>query len=266
MTAGDVWAEAASLIADAGCAAEDAHRYRALAAEIAEPAFERALAIGSEVRAAARRGTPALLTPLLGELRDLTERCRSAIAAVRSSDAYREAARAYAAGDPHLVAELASAIFADVARDATPGAVFWSVPIVGRRADEHFLPAIACADRIAHLRDGGVPATTAALVRGGDDTLRPVVLETAHDESESPVALTFAPGALTAPVCRAVGNDVVLYYAEGLTAPFTVTIARSSDDEWWRVRPAAYHTYVAELRSALTARSIANVVRGDAGP
>ncbi len=262
---GDVFAEAADRIADAARAAEDARRYRALAGAVAEPTFDRALAIGSDVRAAARRGEPAAVVPLLAELRELTERCRAGIAEIRASAVYQDAARAYAAAEPRRVAELASLLFADLALEH-PGTLYWSVPILGGRSHEHFLSAVACTDRIADLLHAGIPAASPPPARGADEILLPIVFTTSHEESESPVALALAPGAFPAPACRIVESEVVLYYAERLAADFTVTIAAETDDEWWRVRPAAYQTYVAELRAALTARSIPNAVAEETAP
>jgi hypothetical protein len=261
----DPWAEAAALIGDAAKSAEHARRYRALADSIAEDSFERTLAIGSEMRAAARRGTPDALAVLVAELHELVARCQAGIAEVRASGSYRAAVRAFTNGETARVATLACAIFSNViAGRHEPHTLYWPVPVLGGRSVEHFLPPIDCAVRIDTLRREGIPAVAVAPERGGDEDIRPVLLSERHEESESPFALALASSALPGPVCRLVGSETTLFYAPHLVADFTVSCASGASDEWWRVRPNAYHTYLNELQESLRARGIAVVIEPDA--
>ena len=220
---GDPWQDAAALIAEAGRSAEDAWRYRQLASTIAEPIFERALAIGSEVRRAAREGRTAALEDLTAELRELVTRCRNGIAEVRASSSYREAVHAFTNGDQARIAELAGAIFHGVVPLPTPGRLYWSVAIGGRGSVDHFLPAGVCAARIETTKREGLTTSAEAPERGGDGLIRPVLLSRRHDESESPIALAFDPAELPGPVCGLSGSELVLVYAERLTADFVVS-------------------------------------------
>lgn len=256
MTGEDPWGEVAALIAEAARSAEDARRYRALADTIAAPCFERALALGSEVRRAARQGATASAAAFVAELQELTARSRTAIAEVRSSSIYQEATSAYAAGDSARTADLACELFADVGVHPNPAALYWMVALGGRRASDHFLPASELAVRIEQCRREGVRAEPTPPSRGGDEAILPVQLSEQHDPSESPVALVFEPAMLPGPVCQLLGSEPVFFYASRLAAEFSVSCAPSVDDEWWKIRPDAYQAYLDELREALLTRAI----------
>src|SRR5207249_6113584 len=90
----------------------------------------------------------------------------------------------------------------------------------------------------------------------GDDLVRPLRLGESHDESESPIALAFPPGSVPGAVGRLSGGGVVLLYAPRLRADFTVSCVARVSDEWWKIRPGAYRSYLEELRGALEARSL----------
>jgi hypothetical protein len=57
------------------------------------------------------------------------------------------------------------------------------------------------------------------------------------------------------------GTGVVLFYAERLRAKFTIACVADVDDEWWRIRPDAYRSYVDDLEAALAVEGL-TVARG----
>ncbi len=252
----DLWAEAATLIGEVARRAENARRYRGLAATVAEPSFERAIAIGSDVRHAARRGATAFLIPMLAELRVLGDRCEAAVHGVRASPPYRELVQAFEGGDTTRATELASLVFDRVHVGAHESRAYWAVPLAAGKSLDHFLPADACAERIANIAEQGLTAPSDAPALGGDEVVRPLHLSSTHDESESPIALAFDPGTIQSPVGRLEGGEVVLVYTPRLRTTFTVSYTAEVTDEWWRIRPDAYVRYLEALRAALTARSI----------
>ena len=254
----DPVAEAAALIREVGRSAQRARRYRDLATQLATPVFDRALAIGSDVRRTIRSSEPhpTAITAALAELRELLASCENAITRIQVSALYREAVASFAAGATAQVAALAPPIFTDVTPHAATGILYWAVPIGAGRSGAHFLPPTEVAARVQQMASEGLVAAPSPLELGGDDTIAPVLLSDEHDGSESPVALAFEPHTLSAPVCRLDGSNIVLFYAKRLRAAFTVTCARSVDDEWWSVRPDAYQEYLAELREALIERAL----------
>jgi hypothetical protein len=254
----DPLAEAAALIREVGRSAQRARRYRNLATQVATPVFDRALAIGSDIRRTIRSSEPhpTAIAAAIAELRGLLAACENAIARVQVSALYREAVASFAAGATAQVAALAPTIFTDVTPHAPTGILYWAVPISGGRSGAHFLPPTEFAARVQQMATEGLLAAPSPPEFGGDDTIAPVLLSDKHDGSESPVALAFEPHTLSAPVCRLDGSNVVLFYAKRLSAAFTVTCSRSVDDEWWNVRPDAYQEYLAELREALIARAL----------
>lgn len=250
----------ATLIAEAARSAQDARRYRSLATAVADPVFERVLAIGSEIRRAMRAGMAASIAAALDELRSLHQRCEEAVREVRASAPYRELTAAYGAGAVTRATTLAAEVFTDVVV-ASPGRLLrWAVPLTGRRSDEHFLPPERCARSIRAWAASGLTAPTEPPDMGGDAAIRPLPLTESTDPSEGPITLAFDPHVLPGPVGRFGEHDVRLWYAERLHAPFTVYAAPTVGDEWWEIRPAAYHTYLAALRDALTAAGIPFVI------
>jgi hypothetical protein len=251
----DPLADAAALIRDVGRSAQQARRYRALAAAVADPIFDRALAIGSDVRRAMRseasQALPAVTTAV-DELRALLTRCGAAIAEVKRSPTYEEAAAAFAAGAAERVAALAAALFTDVTSDLPKGTYYWAVPVTSGRSGAHFLPAGDLATRLHRMATDGLAADSHPPELGGDETIRPLYLTDRPDETESPIALAFEPDALPTAIGRLAGTNAVLVYTARLRADFTVTCAASVDDEWWNVTPDAYRDYLQEFRDTLS--------------
>jgi hypothetical protein len=260
---GDRWAEVAALIGDVGRSAERARRYRALAASLAEPAFERALAIGSEVRQAARGGADAAaLAGAIEELRDLDARCGAEIARIRATRQYADLLAAFESDDAARAADLASAVFESVTV-APAGTILYSpVAIGGGKSLDHFLPPTACADRIRTIATEGLVAASDAhgIVPGADEAIQPLRLTATHDEADSPVALAFAPEVLPPRIGCLADGDTVLVYARRLRAEFVVSCASRVSDEWWEIRPDAYRRYLEDLQQALTARDLTLVI------
>lgn len=252
----DVADEAATLIGDVGRSAERARRYRALAATIAEPTFDRVIMIGSEVRRAARTGGGGAIVTAVDELRALLRRCEEGIAEVQASTAYRSLAEAYAANDAEKATELAVAVFAGIVSETPSTPVHWPVPISSRRAGEHFVTPEQCATLIVEIGRAGITAPKEAPALGGDETIRPVRLTGPADASDGPITLAFDPSALKVPVGRLTEADDLLWYSAHLAAPFTVEATASVSDEWWEIRPSAYAQYLEDLRRALAERGL----------
>ena len=255
----DPLARLADAIREVGLAAERARRYRALATSVAEPAFERALAIGTAIRRSLRdperqRADAAEATR---ELATLLDGCTRAVADVQASAAYRDAVDALAAGATDRVASLAPLLFSGVEPWPDARRVYWPVPIASPRSGSHFLPPAECAARIAACAADGVDAATPPPELGADEHIPAIVLGTEHDVAESPLVLVIEATALPAPLCRLAGGTTAFFYAPGVRVPFRVCTAAIVSDEWWAVRPDAYRAYVDELRSALAPRGIA---------
>jgi hypothetical protein len=250
------------LIAEVGWSAERARRYRDLATSVAEPAFDRALAIGSEVRQAARAGTVAALAGAVAELREIQARCQEGINHVRRSVRYQHLLAAFEAGDSTRAAELASAVFDGVSASPASQTLYSPVAIAGGKSVDHFLPATICAERIRTVADEGLSGASDAGVSspGSDESIRPLRLSETHDESESPISLAFAPTALPGLLGRLTDSDEMLFYARRLRAEFVVSCTSRVSDEWWGIRPDAYRRYLEDLKEALTARSLVLVI------
>lgn len=247
----DAWEEAAALITEVARLAEDARRYRALVPTVAEPTFDRALAIGSEIRAAVRAGRSEALDAAVRELLELRRHCEGALAELRASAPYRDLVAAYVTGDAARATDLASRIYSDVTPAPATDALHWPLPIRGRGGTRHFVSAEECAAKIGALAASGIPAPAEAPAVGGDATVRPIRLSFTPDAAESPISLVIGPEAVPGPIARVAASDVALWYAERLSAPFVVRAAATVGDEWWQVRPDAYRSYVESLRGAL---------------
>ena len=259
----DPLAEAAALIRDVGRSTQHARRYRDLAVAVAEPILDRTLAIGSDLRRAARGRGPEPATAIaaaIAELRNLLARCEEAIDGIKTSSAYQEAVASFAAGEAERVAPLATAIFTDVIPYEPAGFLYWAVPLSNGRSGTHFLAPEEVAARLYVIAIEGFSAAIQPPELGGDETIRPVMLTDQHEGSESPLALAFEPHAIPAPVCRLEGSNVVLFYAERLAATFVVSCTANVNDEWWKARPDTYRQYLEELRDALSARALRAVI------
>lgn len=244
----------AAAIRDVGAHARYARRYRALAAVIADPVFDRVLEIGSEVRRAARGAEPAgRIAAALGELASLEARCAAAIDGIRSSEAYRAAVASFEAAAVERVARCAPDLFTDVAPYAPGHPVYWPVPLGAGRSGPHFVPPEQCAARIMQMTADGIAAPATPPDLGGDDAIRPVVLSDDLDPLESPVALVFEPEVVPGPLCRLETDGSVLFYGERLEATPRVACVATVEDEWWRTRPDFYRDYVDGLQRALQA-------------
>jgi len=246
-----------------GRSAQLARRYRDLVVRVAEPVFDRALMIGSDVRHVARGGgaqADTAIAAAIMELRGLLARCEAAITSVRASIPYREAITSFTAGETERIASLACSIFTDVSPFTPTGVLYRTVPISSGRSGVHFLPPADCAARIQLIASEGLTATVSPAALGGDETITPVLLSDEHDGSESPIALAFEPHALPAPVCRLEASNVILFYADRLRAAFTIRSAARVNDEWWSVRPHSYREYLEELREILAAQSLMVVI------
>lgn len=262
MSPSDVLAEAAALIRDAGLSAEQARRYRALASTIADPTFDRTLALGSTIRLAGRDrpGSESVLRAAIDELRQLLARSEAAIADVRASALHRAAAAGFAAGNAAQVTPLAIELFTDVIADESLGVVTWDVPLGGGSGSEHFASPEECAARIASIAQDGVPAASPPPHLGADDAITPVTLAAEVGAADSPVTLVFERARLPAPVCRLEHSPLVLFYAPRLRSPFTVHCTAEVTDEWWSIRPDAYAQWLAALGPLLKAQGLAVAV------
>ena len=247
--------EITRLIRDVGTRAESARRYRALAARVADPAFDRALELGTTLRQALRQGAPdpEALAAATMELRALLAACERAVDELRAGPEYVRAAEAYAAAEHAEVARLACELFTDVAAFPDAHTLFRPIPIAGPRGGPHFVPPPECAARIAAVAQAGLRAATPPPAMGADDVLGAVVLADEHDVGESPITLAIDAGRLPLPVCRIAPAGDVLLYAASVRPPFRVQTADVVADEWWSVRPDAYRRYLGELAEALDA-------------
>jgi hypothetical protein len=248
----DVFAAAADLIRDVGERSQAARRYRDLAS-VADAAFERALALGTTVRRARRAGTGALpeVAAAVAELQSLLGACENGLTRVRSSERYGTLVEAVRDERFERICELASAVFTDVTPHPGTRTVFWTLPLAGKRGQDHFLSAAECARRIRDFRADGIPAAAPAPDLGADDQVPAVVLLTDQDAAESPFALAMDTGQLRVPPCRLAGTPIVLAYGLRLRAPFRVWGAATSNDEWWATGGDTYPAYLRQLRAAL---------------
>lgn len=248
----DLLGTVSSRIRDVGSLARHARRYRALVAVVAEPVFDRVLALGSEVRRAARGEYPhGALTAAVRELAQLEARCNTALAEVTASHEYLEALTCFDAENVEGVAMRAPAIFTSVLRHEPDGDLYWPVPLTGDRSGPHFIPPEHCAARIRAVVADGLVASETPVDLGGDASITPVVLNDEHDGSESPIALIFEPKLLPGPVCRLADSSAVLFYGKRMRATPRITCRAGVDDEWWRIRPDSYRRYLADLQRAL---------------
>ena len=152
---GDPLSEIAALIRDVGLSAERARRYRDLVVTVAEPTFERALVIGSDVRHVIRGGgaqANSAFAAALTELRGLLAHGEAAIARLRASAPYQEAVARFAAGPTGRLGSLPCSIFTDVSPCTPTGILYWELPIRSGRSGVHFLSPADCAARIDLIR------------------------------------------------------------------------------------------------------------------
>ncbi|MCC6767156.1 MAG: hypothetical protein IT293_21085 [Deltaproteobacteria bacterium] len=252
----DVRDDAAALIGEVGRSVQDARRYRALATAVADPVFDRALAIGSEVRRAAREGRSGPIADAVDELRGLLRRCEDGVRQVREGTAYRELRDAYGTSRVVRAAELAAAVFTDVALAPPTRILHWTLPLAARRSPEHFIPPEQCAEAISEIAANGLPAPIDVPDLGGDAAILPIRLVETPDASEGPITLAYRPAVLAEPLGRLTGNGVWLWYAPRLHGVFTLCAAETVSDEWWQVRPSAYAAYLEALREHLDAVAI----------
>lgn len=257
----DLREDAAALIGEVGRCSQQAARYRALATSVAEPAFDRAIAIGSAIRRADRSGRSEAIADAVAELRSLLRQCEEGIESVRASGSYRALAAAYAADDVGRATELAATVFTGVTAKNVEVAVHWPVPIRGKRSEEHFVSPERCVATISAAIEHGIIAPSEAPPVGGDETIRPVQLTTDPDASESPITLCFVPKPSAAMMGRVPNSDAILWYAKRLTAELSVSAAYSVTDEWWEIRPAAYADYLNILKRALCEAGLSLTIR-----
>lgn len=248
----------ADLIREVGRAAQQARRYRVLAASVAEPAFERALEIGTFIRQSlrdpGRQREQAVAAA--AELEATLESCRAAIADVQKSAVYEEALAAIGTGALDRLALLAPAVFDQVEPFPDATRLYWPVPIAGPRPGPHFVPPADCAARIVKIMTEGLGAASPPPELGADERIPAVVLADEHEVGESPLALVLDARAFPAPLCRLASSNVALFYAPRVQLPFRVRAAGVVSDEWWAIRPDAYRTYVDALGATLTASGI----------
>ena len=248
----DPFETAAALIRDVAAEAERARRYRTLAAQVAEPTFERALAIGTLIRQRFRQPVPetGAVATLIDELQSLRRHCAAAVAERQADADYRQLLDAVAVEAWLDVARLAPPVFTGVEPYPDAPALHWSVAIAGRRAGSHFVSPDECARRIARVAADGFPAETPAPELGADEHVPVVLLSDEPDATESPLALVLERSPL--PVCRIEGTTVALVYGRRLRADLHLWCAPEVSDEWWSVRPDAYRRYLADVQAALS--------------
>ncbi len=252
----DVRDDAAALIEEVSRIAQGARKYRALATTIADPTFDRMLAIGGEIRRAERAGQRQPIADAVEEMRRLRRRCEQGIRSVQEGASYRELVAAFHAGAVGRATELAEVVFTDVTIEVADRPLLWIFPLTARHLPSHFLPPDQCAEKIRKLAMNGIPAPTDSLSVGGDASIRPLPLAGTIDPTDGPITLAYEPGAIPGPIGRLTESDIALWYAGSLRAPFSVRAAATVGDEWWHVRPAAYSAYLAELANALAAAGI----------
>jgi hypothetical protein len=248
----------AELIRQVGRAAQQARRYRALVATVAEPAFDRALAIGTTIRQSLRdpERQQREAAHAAEELEAVRQRCERAIDDVHDSTVYQAALTAVTAGAVNDVTRLAPAIFDQVEPFPDAALLYSPLPIAGGPPGAHFIPPSECAARILAIASEGLIAASPPPELGADERIPAIVLADEHDVAESPLTLVLDAHALPVPVCRLAGSNVALFYAARLHVPFRVRTAAAVSDEWWAIRPDAYREYVDELGAALIASGI----------
>ncbi len=249
MTVPDILAEAAALIRDTGLSAECARRYRPLAMTVAEPTFDRALALGSIIRRAGRDplGAEHELFAAVGELRQLLARSEAAIADFRASASYQETVAAFSAGAVDRTAPRAIEVFTDVVLGDRAGVATWDVPLGRGPGGEHFVSPEECVARIAEIARVGLHAASPPPHLGADDSITPVTLGLGIANADGPVTLAFEVEQLPGPICRLQHSTLALFYTDRLYAPFTVRCAAGVTDEWWNIRPDAYAKWIEAL-------------------
>ncbi|MCC6848277.1 MAG: hypothetical protein IT294_07220 [Deltaproteobacteria bacterium] len=252
----DVRDDAATLIGEVGRSAEDARRYRALAATVADPVFDRVLTIGTDVRRAAREGRFGPIAAAVDELRELLRRCEDGVRRVRESPPYHEMLRAYGTGSAVRAAELAATVFTDVDLALPTRTLHWTMPLTARLAPDHFIPPEQCAEAIREIAANGLPAPADVPDLAGDASILPIRLLETIDGAEGPITLAYGSGSLAGPLGRLTERKVWLWYAPKLRSAFTVCATDTVSDDWWQVRPSAYAAYLEALREHLDAVAI----------
>jgi hypothetical protein len=255
----DAHEQAAALLTEIGRCYATARRYHAIAADCETRIFERALAIGGELRLRTTEVRPELAADAVHELTALRAACEAAVRGVRESAAYRAAEAAWDHERFAEVAALAPAIFDGIEVDEESRTLYLPVAVTGRRGGEHFLAAAVVADRIAALQREGIPRADPPPALGADERLGAVVLDADLETSESPVVLAVEAAALPLPRFRLEPAGETLVYAPRLLVPVRVRLAPSVTDEWWAVRPDAYAEFAATLTAELRARGIDDV-------
>ncbi|MEO6026115.1 MAG: hypothetical protein ABIR79_04540 [Candidatus Binatia bacterium] len=238
--------------------AECARRYRTLATTIAEPTFDRTLALGSTIRRAGRDplGAEHELIAAVEELRQLLACSQAAITEVRASAGYCEAVAAFTAGAVERTVPLAIEVFTDVVVGDSAGVATWDVPLGTGPGGEHFVSPEECAARIAGIAGAGLPAASPPPQLGADDTITPVTLGMGVANADGPVTLAFEVEQLPGPICRLAHSTLALFYADRLHAPFTVRCVAGVTDEWWNVRPDAYAKWIEALGPLLQSQGL----------
>jgi hypothetical protein len=253
--------QVSELIAEVGACYEAARRYRRLAGVCEERYLAPALDIASVLRRIVRSETPdrGLFERQIARLREVRAECGAAIEEVRATDLYRRARAAWHEGRGDELLRTLPGIFACIAPERPTAPVYHPVSLRGPRTEggEHFIPATACADRLALLAREGIPAESVENGLGTDGEIHAVRLGDDPASFESPITLRIEPMALRdAAVCRVALTGDFLVYVPRLRTRFEVHCEPTVSDEWWSIRPDAYRSYLQELRDALAARNI----------
>lgn len=240
-----------------------ASRLKATAA-LAEEILASAMRVGDAVRRALRDGdaerpSAADVAALVG----LAERLEHATDAVLAESLAQDLRRAAAAGDVRESARLALELFADLARPQAPQPKLYAAVAARRRSrgTETLVHPAALADEIRARSAAGL---TPASGDPADDQLlpEPIALAPTFDACGAEIALCRSAHGLEDGLLEDTASGDLLVFSRSVAGPFTVTLARVADDEWWAASPFAYADYRTQLDAALRARGITVSVIG----
>jgi len=201
--------------------------------------------LGAALRALLRRGRfdDAAADAAAREIARLRADWLARLEALRRTPAYQRALAAWEAVDGAGLSASLPELLADLSLLARPPTLFAGVSAAsGRRRPgaRPFLTTAACAEKVAGYRDEGVPCETGG-DRWWDRELSAIQLVDDPQALDTPIALRIEPASSSPPVFRLAGSALFHVFCRVLRVPFTVTLQRDTDDEWW----AAYESYPA---------------------
>ena len=226
-------------------------------------AAERALAAGlrlaSRIRRRARGSGPRPGAEDAAALEEIADALERALERALAAPEVAGLAEAVARGRAERAAELAPEVFQGLARlRAAPDAALLS-PLPFRRTRPQAGEALPAPEEAAalvreRLRQGlGPPPPRLA------GLTEPIVLSLPSPARPS-LALRLRAGDVAAPLLLHGPSGDVWVFASRLAGPFSVSIGRAADDEWWAASPVSLEDYADQLEAAL-ARDGIRVVR-----